>query len=122
MKKLYAILFALALGAAIAPQTFAQISAEQAVWTLNDNNRSDNSLYMFNSSYIRLKSVEIGYRLPQNWISKAKLEQVRFYLQGTNLLTFDGLDDLDVDPETGNGWGGAYPILKVFNFGVDITF
>ena len=105
------------------PQT-ADTARMPALHTGNDNNnnRSDNSLYMFNSSYIRLKSVEIGYRLPQNWISKAKLEQVRFYLQGTNLLTFDGLDDLDVDPETGNGWGGAYPILKVFNFGVDITF
>lgn len=87
-----------------------------------NNNRGDNSLYLYNSSYVRLKNVEIGYRLPQQWIAKAKLERVRFYLQGTNLLTFDGMGDVDIDPEAGNGWGGKYPILKVFNFGVDVTF
>lgn len=86
------------------------------------NKRDDNSLFLYNSSYLRLKSVEIGYRLPHKWIAKANLEQVRIYAQGTNLLTFDGLGDVDIDPESGNGWGGNYPILKIFNFGVDITF
>ncbi len=86
------------------------------------NKRSDNSLFLYDSSYLRLKNVEIGYRLPRHFVAKAKLEQVRFYVQGTNLLTFDKLGDVDIDPESGNGWGGSYPILKVFNFGVDITF
>ena len=39
-----------------------------------------------------------------------------------NLLTFDGLDDVDVDPETNNGDGAWYPIQRIFNFGVDITY
>ena len=43
MKKLYAILFIVALGVAIAPQAFAQMPAEQAVWTLNGNNSNDNN-------------------------------------------------------------------------------
>lgn len=88
----------------------------------NINKRDDSSLYLYDASYIRLKSVEIGYRFPHQWIAKAKLEQVRIYAQGLNLLTFDGLKDVDIDPESGNGWGGKYPILKVFNFGIDITF
>lgn len=88
----------------------------------NINKRDDSSLYLYNASYVRLKSVEVGYRLPRQWIAKAKLEQVRIYAQGLNLLTFDGLKDVDIDPESGNGWGGKYPILKVFNFGIDITF
>lgn len=43
MKKLYAILFIVVLGVAIAPQAFAQMPAEQAVWTLNGNNSNDNN-------------------------------------------------------------------------------
>lgn len=88
----------------------------------NVNKRDDSSLYVYNSSYLRLKTVEIGYRLPQKWLSKYSIEQVRFYAQGLNLLTFDKMKDVDIDPESGNGWGGQYPILKVFNFGVELTF
>ena len=40
-----------------------------------------------------------------------------------NLLTFDKLGDVDIDPETKSGDGASwYPIQKVFNFGIDITF
>ena len=47
---------------------------------------------------------------------------MRIYIQGPNLLTFDGLDDVDVDPEAGDGNGSWYPIQRVFNFGIDITY
>mgnify|MGYP000352808942 CR=1 FL=1 len=44
-------------------------------------------------------------------------------VQGLNLLTFDKLGDVDIDPETKSGDGASwYPIQKVFNFGIDITF
>lgn len=89
----------------------------------NDNNKNSNSsLYLYNASYLRLKNVEIGYTLPKHLIRFAGLQNVRFYVQGMNLLTFDGLDDVDVDPETNNGDGAWYPIQRIFNFGVDITY
>ncbi len=71
---------------------------------------------------MRLKNVEIGYTLPKSAIRFAGLQNVRFYVQGMNLLTFDGLDHVDVDPETNNGNGAWYPIQRIFNFGVDITY
>jgi TonB-linked SusC/RagA family outer membrane protein len=88
----------------------------------DNNKRDDSSLFVYNSSYVRLKTIEVGYKLPHELIRKVNLEQVRFYAQGLNLLTFDKLKDVDIDPESGNGWGGSYPITKVVNFGVSITF
>jgi len=89
----------------------------------NSNNKNDNSsLFLYNSRYIRLKTVEIGYSFPQRLISFANFQKVRVYLQGLNLFSWDGLDDVDVDPETNQGDGSWYPVQKVINFGVDVTF
>ncbi len=105
------------------PQTAATATYPALHIGKDDNNKNGaNSLFLYDSSYLRLKNIEVGYRLPHRWITKANLQQVRVYAQGQNLLTFDKFGDVDIDPESGNGWGGSYPILKVFNFGVDITF
>ena len=89
----------------------------------NDNNKNSNSsLFLYNASYLRLKNVEIGYTLPKSAIRFAGLQNVRFYVQGMNLVTFDSLGDVDVDPETKEGDGAWYPIQRIFNFGVDITY
>ena len=88
--------------------------------TNNKNNES--SLFMFDGKYLRLKNIELGYSFPRKWIKFANLSNVRVYAQGQNLFTWDKLGDVDVDPEINNGSGNWYPILKVFNFGIDITF
>jgi TonB-linked SusC/RagA family outer membrane protein len=89
----------------------------------NTNNKNSNSsLFLYNSSYVRLKNFEVGYSLPKTSIRFAGLQNVRFYVQGMNLLTIDNLSDVDVDPETRSGDGAWYPIQRVFNFGVDITY
>ena len=86
-----------------------------------NNKNSNSSLYLYDASYLRLKNVEIGYSLPRNYIKFAGFQNVRIYAQGLNLLTFDKLDKANVDPET-NSNGGSYPIQRVFNFGIDITY
>ncbi len=87
-----------------------------------NNKNSSSSLFLYDASYVRLKNVELGYSLPQKWVSKAHLQQVRIYVQGMNLLTFDKLSKLNMDPETGDGNGSWYPIQRVYNFGVNIVF
>ncbi|HBG42529.1 MAG TPA: SusC/RagA family TonB-linked outer membrane protein [Porphyromonadaceae bacterium] len=89
----------------------------------NSNNKNGNSsLALWDGSYMRVKNVEIGYSLPQKMIRFAGFQNVRFYVQGLNVLTFDRLNDLDVDPEIREGSGDWYPVQRVFNFGVDITY
>ncbi len=88
----------------------------------SNNKNANSSLFLYNASYLRLKTVEIGYSLPKSAIRFAGLQQVRFYVQGLNLFTWDSLDDVDIDPETREGSGDWYPVQKVINFGVDVTF
>lgn len=88
-----------------------------------ENNKNESSsLYLYNASYMRLKNAEVGYSLPKNLLRFAGLQNVRIYMQGMNLLTFDGLKDVDVDPETKKGNGAWYPVQRIFNFGIDITY
>lgn len=87
-----------------------------------NNKNPFSSLFLYNAQYLRLKTVEIGYTLPKSAIRFAGLQSVRFYAQGLNLLTWDQLKDADVDPEIREGSGDWYPVQKVFNFGIDVTF
>lgn len=87
-----------------------------------NNKNADSSLFLYNASYLRLKNVEIGYSLPVKWIKAAYLQRVRIYAQALNLLTFDKLGDVDMDPETKDGNGTWYPIQRVINFGLNVTF
>lgn len=84
-----------------------------------DHNQRQNSFFLKNGSFVRLKNVEIGYSLPQKWIKHAYMSQCRFYVNANNLITWDHLDGL-TDPES-NG-SNRYPICKTVNFGVNIQF
>lgn len=85
-----------------------------------DNNNRTSTWFMRNGSFLRLKSVELGYTLDKStFVSKAKISSMRFYLSGTNLLTFSHFKLWDVEMG-GNGLG--YPIQKVFNLGVNVNF
>ncbi|CAG5068433.1 TonB-dependent receptor P3 [Dyadobacter sp. CECT 9623] len=88
----------------------------------SNNKNANSSLFLYDRDYVRLKTIELGYNLPKPLIKKIGLDQVRFYAQGMNLLTWDKLGDVDMDPETNEGTGDWYPIQKVMNFGVDISF
>ena len=88
----------------------------------NNNKQQYSSLFLYDASYIRLKNVEIGYTLPKAWTSKAGIQSVRIYAQGQNLLTFDRLGDVDMDPEIKNGDGSWFPVQRVVNLGINMTF
>ncbi len=84
-----------------------------------ENNTQKSTWFMRDGSFMRLKSLELGYSMPKKWISDYKLNLFRVYASGTNLLTFSKFKLWD--PEmAGNGLG--YPIQRVFNLGVQITF
>lgn len=105
------------------PETAATAKHPRLTIGANNNNKNPNSsLFLYDASYVRLKNVELGYSLPRNYIKPAGLQNVRIYVQAMNLFTIDNLSDVDVDPETRNGDGAWYPIQRVFNFGIDVTY
>lgn len=84
-----------------------------------NHNQRENSFFLRNGAFLRLKNIELSYSLPQNWIKKAGMKECRVYVNGSNLVTWDHLDGL-TDPES-NG-SNRYPIMKAVNFGVNIQF
>lgn len=84
-----------------------------------ENNVQKSSWFMRDGSFMRLKSLEMGYSLPKDWLKKIAMKNCRFYLSGTNLLTFSKFKMWD--PEmAGNGL--SYPTQRVYNVGVQVTF
>jgi TonB-linked SusC/RagA family outer membrane protein len=83
------------------------------------NNNQRNTMFMYDNSFLRLKSAEIGYSLPQKLIAHLKLTSCRFYLSGTNLLLFSKFKLWDVEMGS-NGLG--YPLQRVFNIGINLVF
>ena len=74
---------------------------------------------MRDGSFLRLKSIELGYTVPSRITEKIKIKNLRCYFSGTNLFTFSKFNMWD--PEmAGNGLG--YPIQRVYNLGAQITF
>lgn len=84
-----------------------------------NHNQQQNSFFLKNGSFIRLKNIELSYTLPERWSKVAGMSNCRLYVNANNLITWDHLDGL-VDPES-NG-SNKYPIMKTVNFGVNIKF
>ena len=90
--------------------------------------------YLQNAAYARLKNVSINWTLPQQWTSRLKLTNARVFLTGQNLLTFTPMhkhagnfdpeviegSDPEVNANAGNGY--AYPMLKSYSVGLNLTF
>jgi TonB-linked SusC/RagA family outer membrane protein len=95
-----------------------------AIWprlseTVIANNTRKSSWFMRDGSFLRMKTLEIGYTLPRKLLKKMYLDNLRIYATGNNLLLFSGFDLWDIEMG-GNGLG--YPIQKVYNIGLQIGF
>lgn len=85
---------------------------------VNVNNTQKSTWFMRDGAFLRLKSVELGYTLPNSFTQKAHLSNVRFYLNGSNLFLWSKFKEWDVEMG-GNGLG--YPVQRVINLGVNLS-
>ena len=84
----------------------------------------NNTMYLQNIGYLRLKNLTFGYTLPESLTKKVYIPRLRVYFTGENLFYLaPGLHGKYVDPEMAQtgGTGRIYPWQKSFIFGVDIT-
>lgn len=86
---------------------------------LSSNNTATSTWFMRNGSFLRFKQMELGYTVPNRLTEPIKMNNLRFYLSGTNLLVFSKFKMWDVEM-AGNGLG--YPNQRVFNVGLNFTF
>jgi len=84
-----------------------------------DHNQRQNSFFLQNGAFLRLKNIEISYNLPAKLIQHAGMSSCRIYANANNLVTWDHLDKL-CDPES-NG-SNRYPIMKTVNIGINVVF
>lgn len=102
---------------------FARMNAADA------NNTKISDRYIEDGSYLRLKSLQLGYTLPTEIVQKLRLQKLRLYVNAQNLLTFTKYTGFD--PEIGQGIGGsldigldraAYPQARTISFGINLGF
>lgn len=95
-------------------------------WLSTPSGYNSGNRYMFDGSYVRLKNAEIAYTFNRRnaWVNKAGLQNVRLYLNGNNLWVYTKMPDDRESNFAGTGWAsqGAYPTVKRFNLGVNVTF
>ena len=99
-----------------------------------------NDYFLQKASFLRLKNLTLDYTLPKKWVDAINFESIKFYISGDNLFTLtplkkhapnydpEGLYPGDADWATNNvggdnyGDGDGYPVMRVYTFGVNITF
>ena len=84
-------------------------------------NTRNNSYFLENTSYFRLKNLTVGYTLPKTVTEKMRIQKVRFYFSGDNLLTFTKYKGLDPE-RSGDGTLTQYPQNRICSIGVDVEF
>ncbi len=77
-----------------------------------------------NATYLRLKTIELGYRFSPNFLKKAGIKSARVFFNGGNLLTFCNKLLKYVDPESNDSGraGGEFQINKTYSFGLNLNF
>lgn len=91
------------------------------------------SRYLLNMAYLRIKNITFGYSINPKLLKKAYMTKARFYISLENLVTFDNLGDLPIDPETISGYsmfgtsnasrtGVGTPMFKSASVGVQLSF
>ncbi len=91
-------------------------------WTTVADESASGTRYYYDGSYLRLKNAELAYTFQGKWVKKAHLNSLRVYLNGDNLLLWTKMPDDRENNFSGSAADGAYPTVRRFNIGFDLTF
>ncbi len=86
-----------------------------------DKIRRNSSYFLQDASFLRLKNLTIGYALPSSLIERIKLQKLRVYVSGDNLVTISDYPGLDPE-RSGSGAFVNYPQNKIFSLGLNVQF
>lgn len=94
------------------PETANTATSPRLTTQMNLNNQVASDFWMRDGSFIKLRSIEMGYSTPVG-----KIEKVRIFINGTNLFTWDKIEDLEAE-RLSNG----YPLVKSISLGLKVNF
>jgi hypothetical protein len=97
-------------------------SAIPALSLLNHNNENrPSNFYYVNASYFKIRNVTIGYNLPKNIAAKIKMDGLRIYVMGQNLVAFKSKAYTAKDPERANTFD-LWPVPTSYTVGINVNF
>lgn len=88
----------------------------------NNNDAYASTFWYKSGNYLRLKSAQIGYTIPQHIVRKAGITRLRVFAEGYNLFTWSGLSAYNIDPEAPAVNNGYYPQQRKISFGLNLSF
>lgn len=86
-----------------------------------NKNTRNNSYFLRDASYFRIKSITLGYTIPKKLTDRINMSRLRVYFSGDNILTFSDFDGLDPE-RTVNGRAAQYPQNRSYTFGLNVEF
>lgn len=86
------------------------------------HNDRNTDVWMLNGEYLRIQNVELGYTMPKNLLSRIHIKELRVFINGFNLLSFDHLKKFNVSAESPDAGVYTYPETRVYNIGVNFKF
>ncbi|WP_237587087.1 SusC/RagA family TonB-linked outer membrane protein [Pontibacter russatus] len=88
----------------------------------HSNYNKTSSFWLQNMTYLRLRTLEVGYSLPVSLLSKVKVQKARLFVNSYNLFSIDPLRTVGLDPEIRDENGLQYPQHRIINVGTNLSF
>ena len=87
----------------------------------HSNYNKNSTFWLHNVTYLRARTIELGYSLPKTFLDKINVQKARFYVNGYNLFSIDNVAEYGIDPEISDANGLQYPQNKFVNVGVNVS-
>jgi TonB-linked SusC/RagA family outer membrane protein len=95
------------------------------LWTATNSNSDPQNImsdfWVMNTSYVRMKNLQVGYTFPAAWTKLVKIDRARIFYSAENLFTLDALP-INLDPETTSERASSYPLIQTHSIGLTLTF
>ena len=88
---------------------------------LNENFRT-NDFWLRNSSYLRLKNLQLSYNVPASFLKNSVVKRLKIFANAQNLFTFSPMKDFDPEKDLKGNTFYAYPSVRTYTAGVNVTF
>src|SRR5690606_7708985 len=88
----------------------------------HSNNTRTSTFWAHNVKYLRARTIQLGYTLPQRIVEMIELRRARVYVNAYNLFSIDNLRKFNIEPEINDDNGLQFPQMRNINFGLNLTF
>jgi hypothetical protein len=88
----------------------------------HSNYNRNSTFWAHNVKYLRARTIQLGYTLPQHLVNKVELKRARIYVNAYNLFSIDNMHQFMMEPEVNDDNGLQFPQMRNINFGFNLTF